>query len=189
MRRLAGLLYGGSRLGVVAGVPGAGDKPLASRSLRPRYISPFRHRPSVWNSAAFAGGEPASRLIGGHIPDRESGTCFHSNRSCRLAPAHRGMKNRMPVAWYSELAWWICAEPLHRPLRGIPARNRGTFSCCCRHRDEVGSPMSARRWWYRGWRSFAGCWCDWIPAHPVSGYGACFRSNRPCRLVTAFSKV
>ena len=27
----------------------------------------FRHRPSVYNSAGFAGGEPASRLIGGHI--------------------------------------------------------------------------------------------------------------------------
>ena len=38
----------------------AGDKP-------PRYIFSFRHRPSVYNSARFAGGEPASRLIEGHI--------------------------------------------------------------------------------------------------------------------------
>ena len=38
----------------------AGDKP-------PRYIFSFRHRPSVYNSARFAGGKPASRLIGGHI--------------------------------------------------------------------------------------------------------------------------
>ena len=45
----------------------SGDKPLASRSLRPRYIFSFRHRPSVYNSVRFAGGEPASRLIGGHI--------------------------------------------------------------------------------------------------------------------------
>ena len=36
----------------------AGDKP-------PRYIFSFRHRPSVYNSARFAGGEPASRLIEG----------------------------------------------------------------------------------------------------------------------------
>ena len=43
------------------------DKPLASRSLRPRYIFSFRHRPSVYNSARFAGGEPASSLMGGHI--------------------------------------------------------------------------------------------------------------------------
>ena len=38
----------------------AGDKP-------PRYIFSFRPRPSVYNSARFAGGEPASRLIGGRI--------------------------------------------------------------------------------------------------------------------------
>ncbi len=38
----------------------AGDKP-------PRYIFSFRHRPSVYNSARFAGGEPALRLIGGYI--------------------------------------------------------------------------------------------------------------------------
>ena len=54
----------------------AGDKPLASRSLRPRYIFSFRQRPSVYNSVRFAGGEPASRLIGGHIPDRSPGHAF-----------------------------------------------------------------------------------------------------------------
>ncbi len=42
----------------------AGDKPLALRSLRPRYIFSFRHRSSVYNSARFARGEPALRLIG-----------------------------------------------------------------------------------------------------------------------------
>ena len=47
----------------------AGDKP-------PRYIFSFRHRPSVYNSARFARGEPASRLIGGHIPDRSPGLAF-----------------------------------------------------------------------------------------------------------------
>ena len=61
----------------------AGDKPLASRSLRPRYIFSFRHRPSVYKSARFAGGEPASRLIGGHIPDRSPGHAF-------VAIAHPG---------------------------------------------------------------------------------------------------
>ena len=54
----------------------AGDKPLASRSLRPRYIFSFRHRPWVHNSAGFAGGEPALRLNGGHIPDRSPGHAF-----------------------------------------------------------------------------------------------------------------
>ena len=47
----------------------AGDKP-------PRYILSFRSRPSVYNSAGFAGGEPALRLIGGHIPDRSPGCAF-----------------------------------------------------------------------------------------------------------------
>ena len=47
----------------------AGDKP-------PRYIFSFRHRPSVYNSAGLAGGEPASRLIGWHIPDRSPGHAF-----------------------------------------------------------------------------------------------------------------
>ncbi len=46
VRWLAGLLYGGSGLGLVAGPPGAGDKPLALRSLRPRYIFP-----SLWLAA------------------------------------------------------------------------------------------------------------------------------------------
>ena len=56
----------------------AGDKPLASRSLRTQYIFSFRPRPSVYNSARFAGGEPASRLIGGRIPDRSPGHAFVS---------------------------------------------------------------------------------------------------------------
>ena len=38
----------------------AGDKP-------PRYIFSFRHRSSVYNSARFARGEPALRLIGVQI--------------------------------------------------------------------------------------------------------------------------
>ena len=55
----------------------AGDKP-------PRYIFSFRHRPSVYNSARFAVcGEPASRLIEGHIFVRKArwvaGTYVHSD--------------------------------------------------------------------------------------------------------------
>ena len=38
----------------------AGDKP-------PHYIFSFRHRPLVYDSAGFAGGEPALRLIGWQI--------------------------------------------------------------------------------------------------------------------------
>ena len=40
---------------------------------------------------AFAG---MTRWAAGAYPGSESGTCFHSNRSCRLAPAHQGMKIR-----------------------------------------------------------------------------------------------
>ena len=57
----------------------AGDKPLA-----PHYIFSFRHRPSVYNSAGFAGGEPASRLIGAHIPDRSPGHAFVRMTTCGL---------------------------------------------------------------------------------------------------------
>ena len=64
--------------------------PHASRSLRPRYIFSFRHRPSVYNSARFAGGEPASRLIGGYIPDRSPGHAF-------IAIAHAGWRRHTKV--------------------------------------------------------------------------------------------
>ena len=55
--------------------PQRGTSP-SPREVRPRYIFSFRPRPSVYNSARFAGGEPASRLIGGHIPDRSPGCAF-----------------------------------------------------------------------------------------------------------------
>ena len=68
----------------------AGDEPLASRSLRPHYIFSFRDRPSVYDSAGFAGGEPASRFVEGHIPNRGSGHAF-------VAIAHAGWRRRTKV--------------------------------------------------------------------------------------------
>ena len=68
----------------------AGDKPLASRSLRPHYIFSFRDRPSVYSSAGFAGGVPASRLTGGHMPDRGPGNAF-------IAIAHAGFGRHTKV--------------------------------------------------------------------------------------------
>ena len=44
----------------------------------------------VW-IPAFAG---MTRWVAGVYPGSESGTCFHSNRSCRLVPAHQGIKSR-----------------------------------------------------------------------------------------------
>ena len=38
---------------------------------------------------------PSPPLDSGFRRSDESGVCFHSNRSCRLAPAHQGMKNRI----------------------------------------------------------------------------------------------
>ena len=35
------------------------------------------------------------KVCGTAHPGSESGTCFHSNRSCQLAPAHEGMKIRL----------------------------------------------------------------------------------------------
>ncbi len=53
--------------------------------------------PHPWTPAPYRGTGHAfdrrSDESGGH-PGSESGTCFHRNRSCRLAPAHQGMKSR-----------------------------------------------------------------------------------------------
>ncbi len=70
-------------------------RPRPQRGTSPRTTFFFSgHRPWVYNSAGFAGGEPASRLIGGHIPDRSPGTCFRTNRKCRLLRVHEGRKSR-----------------------------------------------------------------------------------------------
>ena len=61
------------------------------RELARRYIFSFRHRPSVYNLARFAGGEPASRLIGGHIPDRSPGHAF-------VPIAHAGWRRHTKVS-------------------------------------------------------------------------------------------
>ena len=50
---------------------------------------------------AFAG---MTRWAAGAYPGSWSGTCFHSNRSCRLSPAHQGMKIGAPVG-RSSLRW------------------------------------------------------------------------------------
>ena len=75
----------------------AGDKP-------PRYIFSFRHRPSVYKSARFARGEPASRLIGGHIlvpmtlrrlvPLSLNSYAVHTRRSNRRPVVHNTSAKR-----------------------------------------------------------------------------------------------
>ena len=61
----------------------AGDKPLASRSLRPRYIFSF---PILGVISRFGG----FRVWGG-VLEVYWIACFHSSRACRLPPAQRGM--------------------------------------------------------------------------------------------------
>ena len=45
--------------------------------------------------------------------------------------------------------------PIHLLWIAVAVSGYGARNC---RKDEVGSPCG-RRWWYRGWRSFAGCWC------------------------------
>ena len=68
--------------------------------------------------------------------------------------ALRRPHKRMKMAWCRvglSIVWWTLPSPLlldSGRVFGYGARN-------CRN-DGVGSPCG-RRWWYRGWHSFAGC--------------------------------
>ena len=72
----------------------AGDKPLASRSLRPRYI--FLSTKMGLDSRCGRARLGRVALVTGcsAYPGSESGTDFRRNRSCRLLPAHQGVKTR-----------------------------------------------------------------------------------------------
>ena len=157
----------------------AGDKPLASRSLRPRYIFSFRHRPSVYNSARFAGGEPASRLIGGHIPDRGTGHAFVPIAHAGWRPAHQGMK-----CWGCGLVQRIgaadSATPHPDPSGGQAPRLAKSSTAL--HFLIPPSAIGLQIGTFRRWR--AGIEVDWR-AHPGSESGTCFRTNRSCRVVPA----
>ena len=105
-------------------------------------------------------------------PGSESGMCFHSNRSSRLAPAHQGMKTRS-----CDLVWRV-----------------GTVDSATPHSDPSGgqapalhslippSAISLQFGTFRRWR--AGIEVDWR-AHPGSESGMCFHSNRSSRLAPA----
>ena len=98
-------------------------------------------------------------------PGSESGTCLRTNRSCRLVPAHQGMK----IGW---IGWWkgqvsFCATHPAPSWGQAPALH---FSC------DPGLSLFGRRWLV----SPAGA-----GIHPGSESGTCFRTNRSCRLVPA----
>ena len=79
---------------------------------------------------AFAG---MTNSVAGTIhPGSESGTCFHSNRSCRLAPPHQSMKMRP--------GRWKCLGVVGATLPlWIPAPYRGTGHAFDRRNDDWGS--------------------------------------------------
>ena len=74
---------------------------------------------------AFAG---MTRCVAGVYPGSWSGTCIHSDRSCRLAPAHQGMK-------IGCIGWWEGQVSSGPPLAGdkpqryilLPALRGGSF--------------------------------------------------------------
>ena len=88
--------------------------------------------------------------------------CFRTNRSCRLAPAHQGMKKGSGVVCATHPApSWGQAPALH-------------FSC------DAGLSLLGRRWLVSP--ASAGI-------HPGSESGTRFRSNRSCLLVPAHQGV
>ena len=105
-------------------------------------------------------------------PGSESGTCFRTNRSCRLAPAHQGVKTRS-----CDLVWRV-----------------GTVDSATPHPDPCGGQAPALHFLIPPsaiglqfgtllpWR--AGIEVDWR-AHPGSESGTCSHSNRSCRLAPA----
>ena len=88
----------------------------------------------VW-IPAFAG---MTRWVAGTYPGSKSGTCFHSNRSCRLAPPHQSMKLR-PGRWKC-LGVVGATLPLWNP-----APNRGAGHASDRRNDEFGGGNHSSR--------------------------------------------
>ena len=105
-------------------------------------------------------------------PGSESGTCFHNNRSSRLAPAHQGMKSRS-CGSVQRIGTADSATPHPDPSGGqAPAL----------HFLIPPSTMGLQFGRVRPWN--AGIKVDWR-AYPGSESGTCFRINRPCRLPPA----
>ena len=103
---------------------------------------------------------------GAVYPGSESGTCFRTNRSCRLAPAHQGMK-------IGCIGWW-----------------KGSGVVCATHPTPSWGQAPALHSSFDPGLSLLGDggWCR-RPApgfnHPGSESGTCFRTNRSCRLAPA----
>ncbi len=94
----------------------AGDKPLASRSLRPRHSLSFRQRPSIYNPARFAAREPASWFIG----------CTFSYQSLMPSGAGTRRYENPELRFYAADSFGGFCHAQPRPQRGTSPR--ATFS-------------------------------------------------------------
>ena len=103
-------------------------------------------------------------------PGSESGTCFHSNRICRLSPAHQGMK-------IGCIGWWesssVIATTHTSPL---DSRFRGNDDLGGRNDECEGIPTDA---------GMTRPTVVTANIHPGSESGTCFHSNRSYRLAPA----
>ena len=95
----------------------AGFSPIVWRSCPSP--SGFQPRIVVRGVLLIAG---MTRWAAGAYPGSWSGTCLHSNRSCRLAPAHQGMKIGCIGWWESSSVIATTRTPLDsRPVSGYGA--------------------------------------------------------------------
>ena len=146
----------------------------------PPHPSGFRPRIGVRGVLLIAG---MTRWAAGAYPGSESGTCFHSDRSCRLVPAHQGMKSGSS-GLVQRIGTADSATPHPDPSGGQAPRLAKSSTAL--HFLIPPSTIGLQFGRIRRWR--AGIEVDWR-AHPGSESGTCFRTNRSCRLAPAHQGV
>ena len=104
-------------------------------------------------------------------PGSESGMCPRTNRSCRLGPAHQGMKSRS-CGLVQRIGTAGSATPHPDPCGGQAPRLAKSSTAL--HLLIPPSTIGLQFGTFRRWR--AGIEVDWR-AHPGSESGTCFRTN------------
>ena len=130
-------------------------------------------RPGRWRCLGVVGATPPLWIPAfAGMTNSESGTCFRTNRSCRLVPARQGLKSRS-CGLVQRIGTADSATPHPDPCGGqAPAL----------HFLIPPSTIGLQFGTFRRWR--AGIEVDWRE-HPGSESGTCFRTNRSCRLAPA----